>query len=99
MSPFLNLDAEPRTPLREEALAVLTGAQGLMVILTTCPSPIGGGPKPTFETYRFPSGPNVMAVGKDSPVAISAYVWFSSIRKTFPVPGVGNGFPVVFSST
>ncbi len=34
------------------------------------PFPIGGGPKPTFDTYRSPSGPKVIAVGRNSSSAI-----------------------------
>jgi hypothetical protein len=34
------------------------------VIRTISPKPIGGGPNPTFETYKSPSGPNVIAVGR-----------------------------------
>src|ERR1700751_820939 len=70
-----------------------------MVIFRTWPSPTGGGPKPTFETYKFPSGPKVMPVGKNRPVAMVVYLFFPSMRRIVPVFGVGYGFPVVFSST
>src|ERR1022692_927369 len=72
-------------------------------IFSTCPNPIGGGPNPKFETYRFPSGPKVMAVGSDSadvlPLAINVYLFLPSTRRIWAVLGVGNGLPVVFSST
>src|SRR5207248_1304691 len=69
-----------------------------IVILTI--SPRLGGPNPQFETYRFPSGPKVIPVGRESPEAISSTLpeWFT--RRTFPVPGVGKRWaPVVFSRT
>jgi len=70
------------------------------VIFSTCPSPTGGGPNPTLETYRFPSGPKVMAVGNDRadvvPLAISVYWFLPSTRKIFAVLAVGNGFVAHF---
>jgi hypothetical protein len=41
-----------------------------MVIFRIWPLP-GGPPKPLTETYRLPPGPNVIAVGKFSPLAIT----------------------------
>jgi hypothetical protein len=67
------------------------------MIRTICPKPTGGGPNPTLETYNAPSGPNVMAVGNDNPVAISSNP-SSVTRKTTPVFAVGNAFPPVVSS-
>ena len=46
-------------------------AQWGTVIRRIWPSPGVGPPKPRFDTYSAPSGPTVMAVGNDSPVAIT----------------------------
>ncbi len=82
--------ATPTFPIASYGLGTVT--------LTTCPCPAGN-PKPLFETYKFPSGPNVIAVGSDNPVAIVVTECRPLILTITPVPGVGNGFPVVFSST
>jgi hypothetical protein len=54
---------------------------------TTCPAP-GGKPKPKFDTYSAPSGPNVIPVGNVRPVAMVCTLPACSLR-TSPVPGVG----------
>ena len=47
-------------------------AQRGTVIRRIWPSPGAGPPKPRLDTYSAPSGPRVIAVGNDSPVAITA---------------------------
>ena len=37
-------------------------------IFNTCPPPIAAGPKPQLETYNLLSGPNVIPVGRLSPL-------------------------------
>ena len=47
-------------------------ASPFTAILSTWPAPAAGGPaKPLTETYRLPSGPTVIPVGKFSPLAMS----------------------------
>ena len=46
-------------------------AQPGTVIRRIWPSPGAGPPKPRLDTYSAPSGPRVIAVGNDSPVAIT----------------------------
>src|SRR4030095_10696855 len=69
---------------------------GGTVMRTISPAP-GGVPNPAFETYKNPSGPKVIDVGRNNPVAISSSVSPSRTRNTFPVNGVGSGLSVVFS--
>jgi hypothetical protein len=52
-----------------------------------------------MDTYNLLSGPKVIAVGKFKPDAIVVLVPSRFIRIISPVPGVGKGLPVVFSST
>src|SRR5215813_4583065 len=49
-------------------------AQPGTVIRRIWPSPGAGPPKPRLDTYSAPSGPRVIAVGNDSPVAITVCV-------------------------
>jgi hypothetical protein len=59
----------------------------VVVIFRIWPVP-GGPPKPLTETYRLPSGPNVIAVGKFSPVVITVR-WPFLILMISPVAGAG----------
>src|ERR1044071_2715328 len=65
---------------------------GGTLILRTSPNPTGG-PNPTLETYRSPSGPNVIAVGRNKPSTIGSNSPESVILTTRPVKGVGNRLP------
>src|SRR6516164_6096412 len=58
----------------------------VMVIFRIWPSPGAGPPKPRLDTYSAPSGPRVIAVGNDNPVAITVWAPEGSIRTTRPVP-------------
>src|SRR4030095_581756 len=67
-------------------------AQSSSSTLRTCPRPSGGGPKPTLDTYRLPSGPSVIPVGEKRPSAITLReLPLLSTRTIRPVPGVGAG--------
>ena len=66
--------------------------------LTTCPAP-GGAPKPIFETYRFPSGPIVMPVGTERPLATVSTDPLGSTRTILPFPGAGKPGAALDSNT
>src|SRR5437762_1083304 len=69
------------------------------VIFSTWPPPVAVGLNPQLDTYRLPSGPMVMPVGRDNPVAITVILPDGSTSSTLPLPGVGKGAPAVISST
>lgn len=73
------------------------------VIFRICPVPREAGRIPMFETYRFPSGPNVITVGNDNaevaPSAMTVYLFLPSTLRILAVFGVGTGLPVVFCKT
>jgi len=58
-----------------------------IVIRTIWPLPAGAAPQ--LETYRFPSGPKVIPVGTERPVATSSMSPVRLSRTTLPRPGVG----------
>src|SRR5947209_4521205 len=68
------------------------------VMRTIWPAPAGN-PNPKLETYRRPSGPKVIAVGRASPPAITFEVPDGSKRRTRPMNGIGNPPAGLISST
>src|SRR2546425_869179 len=70
----------------------------LVAIRRICPAPAPGTPKPTFETYRAPSGPKVIPVGNVRPVATVVSEPSPLTHTTWPVPAAwGPGKPATVS--
>ena len=82
----LALNMEGRRSTRDQLQSF-----GLVAIRTICPAP-GGAPKPMFDTYRAPSGPKVIPVGKVRPVATVLSVPLPLTHTTVPEPkALGTG--------